>query len=325
MVLGTPESDNLSRLYNRLDRRISLLSGFQLTIIVLIVLPSAVIISHYFLTEVVINYFKSISTIDTIRENLEYAKLAVNLFSAFQIVVFVVMVLIYPPYPAPFSIEKYFVKRGFESAVSEFELVRKILYVAIPLLIFFTVIDLLKPLFEQFVSDEIVSMLTDNIVFYSARGFLFLTVLAGLLKVVFALSRKRFRLYFAKGCLSIAKNSNDEVEKMEYLIKGLDSYNSYLKRHIKLEINEIKKIYSRITTLPAKEKMHSVNKIIQSFESGDTLEPVRYLSSLHDSKTELFLAEEPLEQKIKLQVTYAAGIIPVILTIIQSVINFSGS
>jgi hypothetical protein len=128
------------------------------------------------------------------------------------------MVLIYPPYPAPFSIEKYFVKRGYESAVSEFELVRKILYVAIPLLIFFTVIDLLRPLFEQFVSDEIVSMLTNNIVSYSARGFLFLTVLAGLLKAVFALSRKRFRLYFAKGCLSIAKNSNDEVEKMEYLI-----------------------------------------------------------------------------------------------------------
>lgn len=324
MVLGTSKSDNLSGFYNRLDKRISLLSGFQLTIIVLIVLPSAVIISHYFLTEVVINYFKNKSTNDTINQNLEYAKLSVNLFSAFQIIVFVVMVLIYPPYPAPFSIEKYFVKRGFESAVSEFELVRKILYVAIPLLIFFTVIDLLRPLFEQFVSDEIVSMLTENIVFYSARGFLFLTVLAGLLKMVFALSRKRFRLYFAKGCLSITKDSIDEVEKMEYLIKGLDSYNSHLKRHIKLGINEIKKIYSRIATLPAKEKMDTVNRIIQSFELGDTLEPVRYLSSLHESKTELFLAEEPLEQKIKLQVTYAAGIIPVILTIIQSVINFGG-
>ena len=68
MVLGTTASDNLSRLYNRLDKRISLLSGFQLTIIVLIVLPSAVIFSHYFLTEVVINYFKSISTIDTINK-----------------------------------------------------------------------------------------------------------------------------------------------------------------------------------------------------------------------------------------------------------------
>ena len=211
-----------------------MLSGFQLTIIVLIVLPSTVVISHFILTEVVINYFKNISTIDNIKQNLEYAKLSIDLFSAFQIIVFVVMVFIYPPYPAPFSIEKYFIKRGFESSVSEFELVRKILYVGVPLLIFFTVIDLLKPLFEQFVSEEIVSMLTENIVFYSARGFLFLTVLAAMLKAVFALSRKRFRLYFAKGCLSIAKNSNDEVEKMEYLIKGLDSYNSYLKRHIKL-------------------------------------------------------------------------------------------
>jgi hypothetical protein len=234
------------------------------------------------------------------------------------------MVIIYPPYPAPFSIEKYFLKRGFESAVSEFELVRKILYVAIPLLIFFTVIELLKPLFELFVPEEIVSMLTENILFYSARAFLFLTVLAAMLKAVFALSRKRFRLYFAKGCLSIAKNSNDEVEKMEYLIKGLDSYNSFLKRHIKLEINEIKKIYSKITTLPAKEKIDTVSRIIQSFESGDTLEPVRYLSTLHDNKTELFLAEEPLEKKIKLQVTYAAGIIPVILTVIQIVINYRG-
>lgn len=54
-------------------------------------------------------------------------------------------------------------------------------------------------------------MVTENIVFYSARGF-FLTVLAGLLKMVFALSRKRITLYFAKGCLAIAMISNDEVE-----------------------------------------------------------------------------------------------------------------
>jgi hypothetical protein len=54
---------------------------------------------------------------------------------------------------------------------------------------------------------------------------------------------------------------------MEFLIKGLNSYNSFLKRHVKLEINEIKKIYSKITTLPTKEKIETVNKIIQSFES----------------------------------------------------------
>jgi hypothetical protein len=90
-------------------------------------------------------------------------------------------------------------------------------------------------------------------------------------------------------------------------------------KNIKLEINEIKKIYSKIITLPAKEKIDTVNRIIQSFESGDTLEPVSYLSSHKDTKRELFLTEEPLEQKIKLQITYAAGIIPGVLTVIQSV------
>jgi hypothetical protein len=63
----------------------------------------------------------------------------------------------------------------------------------------------------------------------------------------------------------------------------------------------------------------------RSFESGDTLEPVSYLSPHTDTKRELFLTEEPLEQKIKLQVTYALGIIPVILTVIQRVINFEGT
>ena len=55
MVLNITVSDNLSRLYQKLDRRISLLSGFQLTIIMLIVLPSAVVISHYFMTQVAID------------------------------------------------------------------------------------------------------------------------------------------------------------------------------------------------------------------------------------------------------------------------------
>ena len=76
--------------------------------------------------------------------------------------------------------------------------------------------------------------------------------------------------------------------------------------------------------VPAKEKIEIVNNIAQSFDSGDALEPVRYLSSLNDSRTESLLVEEAIEQKKKLQVTQAAGIIPIILTVIQSVSNFKG-
>ena len=83
----------------------------------------------------------------------------------------------------------------------------------------------------------------------------------------------------------------------------MNSYNSFLKRHINLEINEIKRSYSKITIVPAKEKIEIVNNIAQSFDSGDALEPVRYISSLNDSRTESLLVEEAIEQKKKLQVT----------------------
>ena len=115
-----------------------ILSGFKFTFIVLILLPSLVVISHFLVTSVIIQYYKSISTPSTVQENLQYAKLAVDIFSIFEVIVFVVMIIVYPPYPAPYSAEKYFMERGYETAVSEFNFVRKILYVAVPLLIFFT-------------------------------------------------------------------------------------------------------------------------------------------------------------------------------------------
>jgi hypothetical protein len=238
------------------------------------------------------------------------------------VVVFVVMIIIYPPYPAPYSAEKYFMERGYEAAVSEFNFVRKILYVAVPLLIFFTIITFLQPFLENFFpAKQFLALVTDSIVFYSARGFLFLAVLAGILKMVIAVSRKRFRLYYAKGCLSLVKKSKDEVERMGYLIMGLNSYNSYLRRYMKLEIKDIKKIYSKLATLPDKEKDTAIEKIIESFESGDTLEPLRYLAQFKESDSDVFLVEEPLHEKIKTQVTYAIGIIPVVLTIIERVVK----
>ena len=64
-----------------------------------------------------------------------------------------------------------------------------------------------------------------------------------------------------------------------------------------------------------------IEKIIQSFESGDTLEPLRYLSQFKESDSAVFLVEEPLHEKIKTQVTYAIGIIPVVLTIIDRAVK----
>jgi hypothetical protein len=111
---------------------------------------------------------------------------------------------------------------------------------------------------------------------------------------------------------------------MGFLIMGLNSYNSYLRRYMNLQIKDIKKIYSKLATLSDQEKDASIAKIIGSFDSGDTLEPLRYLTQFKDPESDVFLVEEPIFDKIKTQVTYAIGVIPVVLTIIERVFAFRG-
>jgi hypothetical protein len=91
-----------------------------------------------------------------------------------------------------------------------------------------------------------------------------------------------------------------------------------------LQIKDIKKIYSKLATLSDQEKDASIAKIIESFDSGDTLEPLRYLTQFKDPASDDFLIEEPIFDKIKTQVTYAIGVIPVVLTIIERVFAFRG-
>ena len=102
-----------------------ILSGFKFTFIVLILLPSLVVISHFLVTSVIIQYFKSISTPSNVQQNLQYAKLAVDIFSIFEVIVFVVMIIVYPPYPAPYSAEKYFMERGYEVCSIRVQLCKK--------------------------------------------------------------------------------------------------------------------------------------------------------------------------------------------------------
>jgi hypothetical protein len=294
------------------------LSGRSLTLIVLLILPSLFVLSIYLVKYVLIDYFISISNLSNLNENVRYANTIVTLISGFQITVFIVMIIVYPPYPAPYSSDKYFLNRGFQSAVSEFELVRKILYVAVPLLIFFAVINLIQIVVEPFfhVKGVLLRIINDD-VFQGARLIIFFVVLAGILKMVFALGRRKFRLYFAKGCLELMEKSHDEVEKMRYFAMALNSYDSYLKRNIDLQFNDIKQIIAKIAMLPAKEKKEIMDKVGNGFKSNDTLEPVRYLASFFEQKEKELLVEEPIEKKIKTQLTYAIGIVPVVITIIE--------
>lgn len=46
----------------------------------------------------------------------------------------------------------------------------------------------------------------------------------GLIKIVFLVARRKFRFGYAIGCIELVSEKKDEVEKVEYLMKGLNSY-----------------------------------------------------------------------------------------------------
>ena len=98
-----------------------------LTIIVLIVLPILLGLSNFF----TIIYRLEIFSFSLQYFNDEY--LAFQLLSFFQYGIFVAMLIVYPLYPSVFSLEKFFIKRNPESAIIEYEMLKKIVYALFPL------------------------------------------------------------------------------------------------------------------------------------------------------------------------------------------------
>jgi hypothetical protein len=87
---------------------------------------------------------------------------------------------------------------------------------------------------------------------------------------------------------------------MRYLIRGLNSYNKYSKRCTNLQINDLTKVYSKISSASQEERRKIVESLSNSLEGGNnTLEPVRYLLTISKVPEEEFLIEQPLKEKIK--------------------------
>jgi hypothetical protein len=163
--------------------------------------------------------------------------------------------------------------------------------------------------------------------------FLGLIATGCFLKILFAVWRPAFRLYFAKGCFSLIGEKTDEVEKMKYFVMGLNSYNLYLRRNVTLEINDLKKIFSQIATSRLEVKDDVINRVCRVFKDkcefkDSTLEPVRIISSFLDkSDPQSFLTRESLLSKLKNYASFAIVAIPVLLSVIKFAFPwlFSGS
>lgn len=286
-----------------------ILSGLALSILSMIVMPLLVVLSVIHYNQITI-FFTKYSQY----HELEWEKNLAFYITVIVQIAFVATLLLYPPYPAPFSAEHYFRERGYNSAVVEYDYVKKILFVAVPLFIILTILPLVGPQLQPLVNNYVLLNLEtqfQNPAFKISQAIVFLIVFSGLLKLIFAIGRKKFRLYYAIGCFWTQPKANghprpitrkDEVQKLGHLIKGLNSYNMYLHRHLNLHISGIGAIYSKISTLPRSKKDQVIEGISESFwperVKTDSLDPARKLYEFATGKQERLVRDKEKQEEV---------------------------
>jgi hypothetical protein len=157
------------------------------------------------------------------------------------------------------------------------------------------------------------SLNSSLIVFSSILAYI---AIAAILRITTQNLKREFRFYFAKACCKIISGKNDEVEKMKYLFLLLSSYNKYLQRNLKIEINDIKKIYSIILSKETNQQIEIIESICASLE-GDRLKLARYLSSLQKIPDSEFYIKVSLFEQLKTIGAFLAAVITIIISIIQ--------
>jgi len=221
-------------------------SGKTLPTIVLLIVPSIVILGEYLL----------IPTPIDIGAIVWYPGLSGCILLALP---YVTVVYIFYP-----SGRKYFKKGEYQKGIDEFEYIRQILLVEIPLLFAVILLSYLPQTNGNYLIDVTLGQVGVQLIWI---------VISGLLRIGLLIVRKEFRFYFAKGCFNIIPH-NEEFDQMRCLRLGLDSYNKYLRRRVKYQISDniIKQFYSKYIRATSQERNEMINSLLQAFEEGRTID-----------------------------------------------------
>ena len=209
-----------------------------------------------------------------------------------------------------------------EHLILSFNLSFRILFIAVALLIFFTVIPNIAinlggahPKLDGYI--KFIS--SDSFGFPIRSMLTFIIIFEVYLRVLPSLAVKRFNFYYAKALVanSLYEQKENEVKKIKHLLLGLDSYRKYLRNRLNLDINS-PKVYPKITALVSEDRNALIKSMYEAFsEDTDKLKPVICLTTLLNIPAEEILVKEHARDKIK---QYSLLLIPII-TVIISVFN----
>jgi len=233
--------------------------------------------------------------------------------------------LAYPFYALKYRSNDFFEKKGSKLAISEYELVKKILYIEIPLFIFLTSIVFAGSFVGLLPNIASANNSIDQLTFYIVKSLqvaLQYSVTAGALWMLFHTIRKEFRYYLARAYITNMPDRADNVERLQRLSITLNSYNKYLLRSLKLQI-DTSKVYPRLV-IESNVKVNECTKSMsESFDDNDKLTPARQLSQIMNLPNEELFLKRSLGAIIIMWGNFAfATILPVAISIIQWLYQF---
>lgn len=255
-------------------------------------------------------------------------------------ITYMAVLFLFSVYPAIYTTEIFFKKRGSANVVIEYPYIRKILFAYVIVLIvliigYFLTInptnELIKKNTEHLINrgelDSSLSSQIDTLLFIQSlsRGIVFIwlppVLIFILLKLLLEQPRKRFEFYYAKACFEIVMKIKYEPDKAEYLLRGLDWYNKFVKKVTKGSI-DIETIYSKIISHSQLSNNIVLDIISDSFHGGDELNPLRHMLALLSSWKEgdATLVKESLRARIKESSDLLIPIVTVIITILTTFI-----
>jgi hypothetical protein len=254
-----------------------------ITVIVLIALPILLIASTFILT----NHSYQNQVITFFFLIFKDPEIGIQFLASLyllQYVIFVVMLILYPLYPFISSIENHLSKRNLKSALTEYQVLKKIVYALLPVFFFAIALRISLDITQE--------------LFLSILGAVFLVLASALLRIILLNRSKHFNFYLARLSFRALSRSEDDVERVKHLIDGLSFYNKYIRRTLRVEINEPKIIYSKIITDATVDRNRWMKELSQAFEDNDKLKPIRCLIGLFNvTDPEHFLVKESVVKK----------------------------
>jgi len=255
-----------------------------------------------------------------------------NFLSVIYSSVIILIIVVYPPYPFFKSLYEYYENIGFKECVKENELIKKTLWISIPILILVTIYPYVNIILEKYFAISILKI-EQNPVYIIVEVMSLFIVLSGVSKItITTFFRKEFFLCLSKGyfeCIKIddTKTLSNQSEDIKNLVKGLEAYNEYMIKIFNRKINDIDRIIKIIMiSNEYDEKVKEISLKFQETTNVNALEPLKAILKYSISKSksedqqepELFLVNKTIREKFSgTAVFLTTMLIPLTIAIIE--------